>query len=49
MCGRIGKSVRRLRWAGHVSCMGGEVHAGFQLENLKGTNLSEDLVVDYRD
>jgi hypothetical protein len=38
---------RKLRWAGHVACMGkGEVHTGFWWGNLPEDNL-EDPGVDW--
>jgi hypothetical protein len=37
---------RRMRWAGHVACMGKrEMYTKFLSENQKGRNHLEDLVV----
>jgi hypothetical protein len=40
---------RRMRWAGHVACMGrGEVYIGFWWENLRERSHLEDPGVDGR-
>jgi hypothetical protein len=40
---------RRMRWAGHVACMGrGEVYTEFWWGNLRERNHLEDTAVDER-
>jgi hypothetical protein len=39
---------RQMRWAGHVTRMGGEVKIKFWLESLRGRGHSDDLGVDGR-
>jgi hypothetical protein len=38
----------RMRWAGHVECMGGEVYTGFWWGNLRETDHLEDPGIDGR-
>jgi hypothetical protein len=44
---RVIKS-RRMRWMGHVVCMGGEVFTGLWLRSLKGRGHWEDLGIGGR-
>jgi hypothetical protein len=44
---RVIKS-RRIRWAGHVACMGGEVFMGFWLGGLKVRDHWKDLGIGGR-
>jgi hypothetical protein len=38
--------LRRVRWAGHVACMGEIRNTRFWSENLKGRYYLEDLGID---
>jgi hypothetical protein len=39
---------RRMRWAGHVKCMGGEENTGFWWRNLRERDDLEDPGIDGR-